>query len=116
MQEKAKYTEPCSRCGYCCAASLCPAAEIAFPEALAPCPALFIEDDKACCGLVLMEHYITGGNLVGKALGIGCGCSCPDKTTTEDEIEEHDRKSYEKMYCLCEEDFSLARDGENNIS
>lgn len=28
---KARYSEPCANCGYCCRSQLCPAAELAFP-------------------------------------------------------------------------------------
>jgi len=98
MREKSKYTQPCNRCGYCCAASLCPAAEIAFPNTLAPCPALSIENDEAFCGLVKIEEIAGLDPVVRKILGIGCGCSCPDANTTEKEIEEFDELSEKMVY------------------
>lgn len=100
MGQKAKYSEPCNRCGVCCALSLCPAAEMAFPTKTAPCPALFWDEDggPASCGLVLVEKHFTGGDLVTRSLGIGCGCSCPDDETTDSEIEAHDRRSAERMF------------------
>lgn len=100
MPNKAKYSEPCQRCGTCCALSLCPAAEMAFPEQVAPCPALFWDEDggPASCGLVMVEKHFTGGDFVTKSLGIGCGCSCPDADTTQAEVEEFDRLSYIQVY------------------
>lgn len=73
---------------------------MAFPEQVAPCPALFWdeEDGPAYCGLVLVEKHVTGGDFVTKCLGIGCGCSCPDNDTTETEIEAHGRIIQEKMF------------------
>lgn len=86
LNKKAKYSEPCSRCGTCCALSLCPPAEIAFPERTAPCPALFFEEETAVCGLMLMEKHFLGVELVAKCLGAGHGCTCPDAETTENEV------------------------------
>lgn len=99
---KAKYSEPCTNCGYCCNASLCPVAEQAFPEASAPCPGRFLKGGLTFCGLVLMEKIAAEvGNvplLVTKMLGIGCGCSCPDVDTTEEQMKTFDKLAYIQMY------------------
>jgi hypothetical protein len=52
MPKKAKFGEPCSNCGLCCAAQLCDIAEGAFPGASAPCPALEWHEGRSWCGLV----------------------------------------------------------------
>lgn len=102
MRDKAKYTEPCTHCGYCCRASLCPAAELAFPGAVAPCPGIFEKSGSTFCGLVMMEKIAAEVGsiepLVSKMLGVGCGCSCPDADTTEDQIEQFDKLSYIQVY------------------
>lgn len=102
MPTKSKYSEPCSHCGHCCNASLCPAAEKAFPGASAPCPGIFVKSGQTFCGLVLMEKIAAEAGviepLVQNMLGIGCGCSCPDTDTEHWQIEEFDRLSYIKVY------------------
>lgn len=98
MRDKSKYTHRCNRCGYCCAASMCPAGAIAFPDSKAPCPALSIRNDEACCGLVMIEEIAGLDPVVRKILGIGCGCSCPDENTTEKEIEAFDEYSEKLVY------------------
>lgn len=99
MPAKAKYSEPCSRCGVCCASSLCPAAEVAFPSDTAPCRALvFDEQERAVCGLVKMEETLGIEPLVVKILGIGCGCSCPDVDTSAEQIIEFDRQARIRVF------------------
>lgn len=50
--QKPKFRETCNGCGLCCAAQLCDLAEMAFPGASAPCPALEWEDGRAWCGMI----------------------------------------------------------------
>lgn len=98
MRTKSRYSDPCVRCGRCCAAELCPVAEIAFPDASAPCQALlFDENGIASCGLLLLDEG-AGFDVVGRVLGIGCGCSSPDADTESWQIDEFDRLSYIRMY------------------
>ena len=100
FRKKSKYTEPCNRCGACCASSLCPAAEIAFEGEEAPCRALLFDTDsgEAACGLVALEVVMGIDPIVRKSLGIGCGCSCPDENTTDAEIQAFDSYCYQKMF------------------
>jgi len=49
---KPKFTEPCNGCGFCCATELCELADHVFPGAVAPCPALEIEDGRTWCGMI----------------------------------------------------------------
>jgi hypothetical protein len=92
--KKAKYTEPCTHCGYYCRSSLCPAGEEAFPGEEAPCPGIFIKDGLTFCGLVLIETIAVEAGaikpVVAKLLGVGCGCSCPDYDTTAWEVKRFD--------------------------
>ncbi len=88
MRHKSLYTNPCNRCGLCCSSSLCPAAEMAFPDSMAPCPALAFVGDEAECGLVVIERHFTGDKMITKALGIGRGCSMADASTTDEQIEK----------------------------
>lgn len=99
MPVKPKYSEPCNRCGVCCAGSLCPAAEVAFPDDTAPCRALvFDEQERAICGLVMVEEAVGIEPHVVKIVGIGCGCSCPDADTTAEQIMEYDRQAHIRVF------------------
>lgn len=98
LPAKPDYTEPCNHCGVCCKGQLCEIAEIAFPGAKAPCPALKISGDKALCGMVLTESEDGLDPMIQNVLGIGCGCSMPDADTTDAQIAEFDRVSYIKIY------------------
>lgn len=98
LPAKPNYTEPCNNCGACCKGQLCDVAEMAFPGAQAPCPALQVRGGKALCGMVLAEIAAGMEPMIQSTLGIGCGCSMPDADTTEPQIEEFDRVSYIKIY------------------
>jgi hypothetical protein len=57
VEKKPPHGAPCTRCGLCCMASLCPLAAAVFkrPEAPGPCPALQkdeLDPTKYACGLV----------------------------------------------------------------
>lgn len=95
---KPKYTAPCNHCGRCCTEELCPAAELAFPGAAAPCPAIKRDAGKMLCGLVEVEMLAGMDGMVSRVLGIGCGCSMPDDDTTADEIAAFDKHSYITVY------------------
>ena len=49
-------------------------------------------------GIVLMEAALPVEKITAKVLGIGCGCSMADDETTEQEIEEFDRRSRELVF------------------
>ncbi len=98
LPDKPKYTNPCNHCGLCCASQICPAGLIAMPAAIAPCPMLVMEENKTLCGLVLAEETLLAEPMLKKVLGIGCGCSMPDDDTTEEEMEQFDRRSYEIVF------------------
>jgi len=72
--------EPCNGCGYCCANEICGVGKIAFPEAVAPCPALVYSADKthSICALVDMERRSGVDPIISAALGIGKGCCADD--------------------------------------
>lgn len=95
---KPLFGQPCNHCGLCCRLQLCPVAEIMFKKEDCiepPCPALYIANNKALCGLVMDEHtlFTKDRQLISNALGIGCGCSMADASTTEKQIREHDEKA-----------------------
>lgn len=86
---KPKFGDKCNGCGLCCASELCDLAEMAFPGASAPCPALEWEDGRAWCGMVrhpsrhLSLNY-TGADaitrdLYAQGIAVGQGCGMPDE-------------------------------------
>lgn len=89
---KPRYADPCNRCGICCHLEICPAGDLAFPGASAPCPGILKDGDGFLCGLVVAEDR-TGETILREMLGIGCGCSMPDEDTTEEEMEDFDNRS-----------------------
>lgn len=91
---KPAYRDPCNGCGLCCKLELCVVAELAFPGAIAPCPALEWEDGRAWCGMVRhpsrdlgLNYHIPDDAVLGReplrdmtarGLGIGLGCGMED--------------------------------------
>lgn len=82
LPDKPKYGLPCNGCGRCCAEELCEAAEVAFPGAQAPCPALKLSPDRTrtYCQLVAIEIMHNLEPVLQKSLGIGQGCSMHDES------------------------------------
>ena len=80
MPAKPAFRAPCNGCGICCAKEICPAGVIAFPDAVAPCPALKITEDRSrtYCKLVATEIMAGLEPIIQKALGIGEGCTMED--------------------------------------
>ena len=78
LPAKPRFKEPCNRCGLCCSLEICPAGKIAYPDAVAPCPLLKIEDGKATCQLVEVEIKHNLEPVIQRALGIGEGCTMED--------------------------------------
>lgn len=86
--EKPKFGAECNGCGLCCVLELCELAEMAFPGAAAPCPALEWEDGRAWCGMVRhpsrhMKLNYTGvdglvSELYAKGIAVGQGCGMED--------------------------------------
>lgn len=93
LPAKPKFASPCNNCGACCIAQLCPAGQIAFPDAVAPCPGLLIEGGKALCKLVLTEKAAGMEPLLALNLGIGYGCQLHDDETTDAELVAFDDAS-----------------------
>lgn len=46
------HLRPCTQCGECCRAEVCPVGETLLETVQVPCPALEFRDGKAWCGLV----------------------------------------------------------------
>lgn len=80
LPDKPKLGAPCNGCGVCCARLICPAGEIAYPGAHAPCPGLKITPGRSrtYCELVAGEILSGAKPLLQAALGIGRGCSMDD--------------------------------------
>lgn len=75
--EKPEKGQPCNGCGFCCAAELCYAAELALGDVPPPCPLMSFRDGRFWCHLVETERAAGMEPLISKALGIGTGC-CAD--------------------------------------
>lgn len=98
LPPKPRFAAPCNHCGECCKGQLCELAQMAFPDASAPCPGLDVREDVALCSLVITEAAAGMEPLLANSLGIGCGCSMPDPGTTDAEVDEFDRVSFIKIY------------------
>lgn len=80
LPSKPREGDRCNGCGICCALEICPAGKIAFPGAVAPCPALKLAPNgsRTFCQLVMAEVVFGLEPMLQKALGIGLGCSMTD--------------------------------------
>jgi hypothetical protein len=58
LEKKPPHGDPCTSCGLCCVATLCPLGRKVFGHELGPCPALMWDEGKSSCGLVRepMKH------------------------------------------------------------
>ena len=81
LPPKPRYGMACNGCGLCCATELCRVADIIFPGAQAPCPALKLTPDgtRTYCEIVAFEKFAGMEPLTATALGIGKGCSMEDE-------------------------------------
>jgi len=81
LPAKPKYGSPCNGCGLCCALELCHVAELAFPGASAPCPALKLTGDgkRTYCQMMAIEEAAGMTPMIKHALGAGLGCSMQDE-------------------------------------
>ena len=53
LEKKPPHGQPCTRCGLCCVASICPLGQTIFRRADGPCPALgYDAEGKSLCGVV----------------------------------------------------------------
>jgi hypothetical protein len=80
---KAKKGDACNGCGWCCHLEVCRLGELAFPDAVAPCPAIVYQDGKVRCGLILGEMELMRERkdaepILQDMLGIGKGCCADD--------------------------------------
>lgn len=98
LPQKPRYAAPCNHCGQCCTLQLCPIGEMAFPKAVAPCPALVQKEGLALCKIVQTEKKAGMEPVIQKALGIGCGCSMPDTDTSDTTIAQFEQWSTVRMY------------------
>lgn len=105
---KAPYGSVCNNCGLCCQRSLCTLAEITFPDAEAPCPALRMGPDGSSCGLVAdpasfaPERSAKVGNAALRAaarLSIGAGLGCDAIGDDEDAGAGEDMAMSFKAQC-----------------
>lgn len=84
-ERKPSHGAPCTRCGLCCMATLCPLGRHAFKREDGPCPALVKDGDGYACGLATEPHryfparaLVKGGAALAAAarwlIGGGTGC------------------------------------------
>jgi hypothetical protein len=94
LPPKPRFGTACNGCGICCKLSLCELAQIAFPGAQEPCPALKIAPDgrSTYCELAATEAANRMPPLIQTILGVGYGCSMTDDDTTDEQIQEHQTK------------------------
>ncbi|MBV2235860.1 MAG: hypothetical protein KUL75_10005 [Sterolibacterium sp.] len=81
---------PCNGCGVCCAAALCPVAQVVFfrQRPQPPCPALHwqVQQQRYVCGLLRQpRHYLPwlpgwleapAQRLFHRSIAAGQGCDC----------------------------------------
>jgi hypothetical protein len=75
---KPPFGAPCNGCGLCCRMQVCGIGQVAFPDAVAPCPALRFDGRRYRCSLVEMETDQGVPPVLANALGIGRGCCSDD--------------------------------------
>ena len=88
LPSKPKFGEACNGCGICCAIELCGIAEMAFPGAQAPCPALKIAPDgkRTYCELIAIEKNFRMQPMIQETLAVGHGCTMPDKNARQPNV------------------------------
>lgn len=52
FDKKPPHGQPCTRCGLCCVATICPLGQHVFGRKIGPCPALSYDDQGSICGLI----------------------------------------------------------------
>lgn len=74
LDNKPPHGSPCTRCGLCCIATLCPLARHVFNREAGPCPALVQNEDRTfACGMTI--HGTAAGREAAMLLvGTGTGC------------------------------------------
>lgn len=75
--EKPPVGEPCTQCGYCCAAEVCEVGKQLHGKTQpAPCPSMIFDSGRFWCGAVLMADELEPmyGLAIRLKLGIGVGC------------------------------------------
>lgn len=110
LDRKPPHGEPCTRCGACCMATLCPLALRIFGQRPGPCPALVksVKPHEYACGVVAdparfslrqtMLHGVEKMRAAAMHL-IGSGTGCDARFNGEkineafyDKLIEHDRR------------------------
>ena len=74
---KPAQAQPCNGCGFCCAAEVCQAGDLAGATS-APCEFMTFDDGRFWCFLVLTEKMAGMDPLIADALGVGGGCTVED--------------------------------------
>ena len=77
--KKAKYGEPCTRCGECCMSECCEIVLTVLPDAEPPCPALSYDEESGryeCPFIVIEQESLPPEKwLLTKGIGINKGCT-----------------------------------------
>lgn len=98
LKQKPPHGAPCTRCGLCCVATLCPLALHVFGERAGPCPALLWDAaNKSACRLTTDARLPEPMRAAALHLiGSGTGCDArfngePINHAFYDQLREHDR-------------------------
>lgn len=78
LPEKPEFGSPCNGCGWCCTEEICQFGEVAFPDAVAPCPGLIADGARTYCQLILVEKEAGLLPIIQDMLGTGKGCCSKD--------------------------------------
>jgi hypothetical protein len=73
LEKKAPHGKPCTHCGLCCVATICPVGQEIFRRESGPCPALSFKDGESHCALADQSppKYRAAAALL---IGAGDGC------------------------------------------
>ena len=109
MQKKPPHGQPCTRCGVCCIASVCPVGAAVISQTAGPCPVLRFDGDESSCGLVAepmkyrpVATVAFGREAMAEAarhlIGSATGCDARFNGEPADDafyaaLDEHDRKT-----------------------
>jgi hypothetical protein len=109
LEKKPAHGEPCTRCGLCCIATLCPLARTVFGERDGPCPALSFVEGGSTCGLVaepikfarvvaMRSGVETASQAALHLIGSALGCDArfngePASEAFYEKLHEHDRRT-----------------------
>lgn len=113
LEKKPPHGQPCTSCGLCCVATLCPLARHVFGGELGPCPALEWEGEDSRCGLVVhpmvysmsvtLNHGVAAASEAALMLiGSGTGCDARFNGEPADHafygaLRDHDRRNASRI-------------------